>query len=244
MVRISPEGLQRQIDFFQKYVGVDKVYLEPYRDDCLIPREQLHMCKELFRKNGIEVAGGITTTISGQGEADAGRQRLFNTYCFCNERMRNHLKETVEYIASEFDEFIIDDFFFTNCTCDDCPPRKGRPLLGGVPPGPDEGGLGEPRHRPGAAPINPEIRIAVKFPNWMESYQEAGYNPGAQKDLFDKIYTGTETRHQRHTDQHLPATRAIPSCATWRTWPPAATAAAGSTPTSAIPWTATWSRRT
>ena len=27
MVRISPEGLQRQIDFFQKYVGVDKVYL-------------------------------------------------------------------------------------------------------------------------------------------------------------------------------------------------------------------------
>ena len=91
MVRISPEGLQRQIDFFQKYVGVDKVYLEPYRDDCLIPREQLHMCKELFRKNGIEVAGGITTTISGAGEADAGRQRLFNTYCFCNERMRNHL---------------------------------------------------------------------------------------------------------------------------------------------------------
>ena len=62
MVRISPEGLQRQIDFFQKYVGVDKVYLEPYRDDCLIPREQLHMCKELFRKNGIEGAGGITRT--------------------------------------------------------------------------------------------------------------------------------------------------------------------------------------
>lgn len=203
MVRISPEGLQRQIDFFQKYVGVDKVYLEPYRDDCLIPREQLHMCKELFRKNGIEVAGGITTTISGQGEADAGRQRLFNTYCFCNERMRNHLKETVEYIASEFDEFIIDDFFFTNCTCDDCRRAKGdrsweafrldlmKEVSENLVIGP-------------ARAINPEIRITVKFPNWMESYQEAGYNPGAQKDLFDKIYTGTETRHQRHTDQHLP----------------------------------------
>ena len=184
MVRISPEGLQRQIDFFQKYVGVDKVYLEPYRDDCLIPREQLHMCKELFRKNGIEVAGGITTTISGQGEADAGRQRLFNTYCFCNERMRNHLKETVEYIASEFDEFIIDDFFFTNCTCDDCRRAKGdrsweafrldlmKEVSENLVIGP-------------ARAINPEIRITVKFPNWMESYQEAGYNPGAQKDLFD-----------------------------------------------------------
>ncbi len=55
-----------------------------------------------------------------------------------------------------------------------------------------------------AKAINPNIKITVKFPNWMESYQEAGYNPGEQKDLFDMIYTGTETRHQRHTDQHLP----------------------------------------
>lgn len=70
MVSISMESLQRQIDFFQKYVGVDKVYLEPYRDDCLIPREQLARCINLFHKNNIEVAGGITTTISGEGEAD------------------------------------------------------------------------------------------------------------------------------------------------------------------------------
>ena len=40
------------------------------------------------------------------------------------------------------------------------PPRKGRPLLGGVPPGPDEGGLGKPRHRPGARhqPGDPDHR--------------------------------------------------------------------------------------
>ena len=101
------------------------MYLEPYRDDCLIPREQLARCINLFHKNNIEVAGGITTTISGEGEADEGRQRLFNTYCYCNDRMRNHLKKTVEYIAGLYDEFIIDDFFFTNCTCDDCRKAKG-----------------------------------------------------------------------------------------------------------------------
>lgn len=203
MVNISPESLQRQIDFFQKYVGVDKVYLEPYRDDCLIPREQLHRCKEIFHRNGIEIAGGITTTIAGQGEQDAGRQRLFNTYCFCNERMRRHLKETVEFIASEYDEFIIDDFFFTNCTCDDCRAAKGDKSW-------EEFRLELMREvsenlviKPAKA-VNPNIKITVKFPNWMESYQEAGYNPGQQKDLFDRIYTGTETRHQKHTDQHLP----------------------------------------
>lgn len=203
MVNISAESLQRQIDFFQKYVGVDKVYLEPYRDDCLIPREQLHLCKELFHKNGIEVAGGITTTISGQGEADAGRQRLFNTYCFCNERMREHLKSMAEYLASEYDEFIIDDFFFTNCTCDDCRRAKGDrsweefrlELMKEV----SENLILKP-----ARAINPRIKVTIKFPNWMESYQEAGYNPGQQKDLYDMIYTGTETRHQKHTDQHLP----------------------------------------
>ena len=208
MVSISMESLQRQIDFFQKYVGVDKVYLEPYRDDCLIPREQLARCIKLFHKNNIEVAGGITTTISGEGEADKGRQRLFNTYCYCNDRMRNHLKKTVEYIAGLYDEFIIDDFFFTNCTCDDCRKAKGDrsweefrlALMKEV----SENLIIKP-----AKAINPNIKITVKFPNWMESYQEAGYNPGEQKDLFDKIYTGTETRHQRHTDQHLPRYRGL-----------------------------------
>lgn len=144
MVRISPEGLQRQIDFFQKYVGVDKVYLEPYRDDCLIPREQLHMCKELFRKNGIEVAGGITTTISGQGEA--GRrapapvqhllllQRADAQSPEGDRRVHRQLVRRVHHRRLLLHQLHLRRL----------PPRKGRPLLGGVPPGPDEGGLGEP----------------------------------------------------------------------------------------------------
>lgn len=38
----------------------------------------------------------------------------------------------------------------------------------------------------------------------MEAYQETGYDPGSQKDIFDYIYTGTETRDPVNTDQHLP----------------------------------------
>lgn len=38
----------------------------------------------------------------------------------------------------------------------------------------------------------------------MESYQETGYDPLSQRDIFEYIYTGTETRDPRHQDQHLP----------------------------------------
>ena len=38
----------------------------------------------------------------------------------------------------------------------------------------------------------------------MEAYQETGYDPILQKDIFDEIYTGTETRDPVNTDQHLP----------------------------------------
>ncbi len=34
--------------------------------------------------------------------------------------MRTYLKKIVTYTAKLFDEIILDDFFFTSCTCDDC----------------------------------------------------------------------------------------------------------------------------
>ena len=55
-----------------------------------------------------------------------------------------------------------------------------------------------------AKKANPACRITIKYPNWAESYQETGYNPKAQREMFDRIYTGTETRDPVTTDQHLP----------------------------------------
>ena len=120
----------------------------------------------------------------------------------------DHPKQVlVEYIAGLYDEFIIDDFFFTNCAMavsDDRRKAKGDRSWEGLPPCGLMKEVSENLIIKPAKAINSNIKITVKFPNWMESYQEAGYNPGEQKDLFDKIYAGTETRHQRHTDQHLP----------------------------------------
>ena len=55
-----------------------------------------------------------------------------------------------------------------------------------------------------AKAANPDCSITIKYPNWAESYQETGYNPAAQRKLFDRIYTGTEARDTVTTDQHLP----------------------------------------
>ncbi len=199
---VTEEELRKEADFLQKYVKIDKIYLETYRDE-FASREQIEMFKRVMKDYNIEVSGGITTVTPDLNESDKKRQRLFNTFCYCNEPMRARLKEVSEYTASMFDEFIIDDFFFTQCMCEDCIREKGerswkefrlakmmevsRDLVIGP-----------------AKKVNPNIKIIIKFPNWREGFQETGYNPGQEREIYDSIYTGTETRHGAQTDQHLP----------------------------------------
>ncbi len=109
---VTEEQLRKDADFFQKYVGIDKIYLETYRDE-FASKEQLELVKRVMEDYGIEVSGGITTVTPDLNESDKKRQRLFNTLCYCNEPMRELTKKISEYTASMFDEFIIDDFFFT-----------------------------------------------------------------------------------------------------------------------------------
>lgn len=200
--RTGQEQLEEQYAFMEKYIGVDKVYLEPYRDK-LASKKQIRMMKKFFRDRNVEVSGGITTVTKDLSGEDRKRQRLFDTFCYSNEAMRNHLKKMVEYTAEEFDEMIIDDFFFTQCTCEDCIREKGERSW-------EEFRLAKMKEvsqnlviNPAKA-VNPNIRIIIKYPNWMESYQETGYNPAKQREMFDGIYTGTESRHPVLQDQHLP----------------------------------------
>ena len=203
MAGMTEETLKKQLAFFEKYVGVDKVYLEPYRDGLLLPDEQIALCRRVFEAAGIEVAGALTTTCEDLSPADADKQRLGGTYCYVNKAMRERLVKTVRYTARHFDEFIIDDWFFTNCTCDECRAAKGErswedfrtELLAEV--------SRELIVKP-AKEVNPRCRVIIKYPNWSEAYQESGYSPARQKDIFDGVYTGTETRDTAHSDQHLP----------------------------------------
>ena len=209
--RAEEEKLERDISFFEKYMRPDKVYLEPYRSGILADEAQVELCRRVFEAHGVEVAGGLTTTIPTP-EGEAPKQRLFDTFCYNDEKMLSELRKACAFIGKQFDEFIIDDFFFTNCTCDAC--RRGRDdynRFHGITDGSWKAyrlALMEKVSREDviapAKAANPNCRITIKYPNWAESYQETGYNPAEQRKLFDRIYTGTEARDTVTTDQHLP----------------------------------------
>lgn len=211
VVHATKDQLQKDIDFFKRYMRLDKVYLEPYRDGIFATEEQLRLCKEVFNENGIRTEGGITTSMPDM-QGHARKQRMFNTFCYNDADMMGTLQKVCELNAKVFDAFILDDFYFTNCTCEAC--RKGRDeynAANGITDGSWQAYrthlMYEASKKYVIAPtkaINPNCKITIKYPNWMEAYQETGYDPGSQKDIFDYIYTGTETRDPVNTDQHLP----------------------------------------
>lgn len=208
--RTTREQLEKDLAFFNRHMRLDKVYLEPYRD-FFVKEEKFLMCKEVLEGSGIEVAGGITTTFPAV-EDEQKKQRMFNTFCYNDAKMVARLKEVSAFLGKHFDEFIIDDFYFTNCTCDAC--RAGRDAYNaehGVTDGSWQAYRLDLMYRISqeamiapAKAVNPNCAITIKYPNWAESYQETGYNPEGQRKIFDNLYTGTETRDPVTTDQHLP----------------------------------------
>ena len=208
--RITQEELEKQLSFMQKHLRLDKVYLEPFRGE-MASHEQVEMCRKVFEAHGIQVEGGLTTVIPTP-EGEKPKARLFNTFCYNDAVMRRKLREVCGFIGRHFDAFIIDDFFFSNCMCPDCIREKeAYNRQHGVTDGSWERYRLDLLRRVSTEDIinpaktaNPNCKITIKYPNWAESYQETGYNPAAQRELFDRVYTGTETRDPVTTDQHLP----------------------------------------
>ena len=207
---ITEEQLEEQLAFILKHLRLDKVYLEPFRGE-MATHEQVEMCRRVFERHGIKVAGGLTTVMDTP-EGSRPKARLFNTLCYNDPAMVEKLKQVSAFIGGHFDEFIIDDFFFTNCMCPDCVREKERfNQARGIRDGSWQAYRLDLMRRVSqeyvigpAKAANPHCKITIKYPNWAESYQETGYNPKEQREMFDRIYTGTETRDPVTTDQHLP----------------------------------------
>lgn len=173
---------------------VGKIYLETHRDKIIVDEKTLAAAKKFFTSRGIQVAGGITYTMDERNH--------FETFCYSNPEHRLKAREIAEYTARHFDEFILDDFFFTSCKCDLCIKAKGdlswtdyrlklmtaaaRELI--IDP---------------AKAVNPNVKVVVKYPNWYEHFQGLGFNLETEPGMFDGIYTGTETRDPVITAQHL-----------------------------------------
>ncbi|GHU73105.1 permease [Spirochaetia bacterium] len=194
----SLEQIAEGIEYFSKYCPVDKVYLETHRGLYDVPRDKMAQVKKMFADKGIEIAGGITSTVKIDG---VDKNVIFDVFCFSDPKYRQRYLDIVRDTASQFDEIILDDFFFTACRCEDCIKAKGTRTWAQF-----RLDLMEEVSKEIVAlakQVNPKCKFVIKYPNWYESYQECGYNPGKQRDIFDGIYSGTESRDPSYSQQHL-----------------------------------------
>ena len=190
----NQKKLEETWNLISRQVKIDKIYLETHRDNIVVDEKTLESAIRFFKSKGLKVAGGITYTINERNN--------FETFCYSNPEHRKKAKEIAEYTARHFDEFILDDFFFTSCKCDLCIKAKGemswtdfrlklmteaaRDLI--INP---------------AKAINPKVKVIIKYPNWYEHFQGLGFNLETEPAMFDGIYAGTETRDPVIMDQHL-----------------------------------------
>lgn len=190
----NPRWLDSTWQIISSQLQVDKIYLEVHRDLNIIDDKILQTAKKFFESKGLEVAGGITYTID--------ESNYLQTYCYSREEYRKKAKQVIEVAASNFDEVILDDFFFTNCKCESCVIAKGdrswsEYRLELMTEASKDLILGP------AKKVNPDVKIIIKYPNWYDHFQELGFNLESQPAMFDGVYTGTETRDAVGSEQHL-----------------------------------------
>lgn len=190
---IQPGWLESVWDTLSRQVHIDKVYLETHRDLLIVDDATLEYAKKFFLDRGVKVAGGITYTIDESNN--------YQTFCYSNPEDREKVREIAEHTASHFDEFILDDFFFTNCKCNRCIEAKGDKSWTDYRLGLMKNAAKELVINP-AKKVNPDVEIIIKYPNWYEHFQGLGFNLEEEPPLFDGLYTGTETR-DRSGNQHL-----------------------------------------
>jgi hypothetical protein len=189
----DPAWLESRWAAVTKHMKVDKIYLETHRDTVIVDQATLDQAKKFFTSKGVKVAGGITATISERNQ--------FETFCYSNPEHRALMRKVVEFTARNFDEFILDDFFFTDCKSDSDIAAKGNRSwtefrLAQMDEAARSLVIGP------AKAVNPKVKIVIKYPNWYDHFQNLGFNLETEPKIFDGIYTGTETRDPSG-NQHL-----------------------------------------
>ncbi len=192
------QTIRQGVETYLRHLPLKKVYVENHRAATDVPVKRLREIKGLLEEYGLQVSGGITSTGMPGG---VQKPSLFDTYCFTDPVHRQEYLRIVREAAEVFDEIILDDYFFTSCRCEMCIAAKGKRSWKDF----RQEQMAEfsreivaEAHR-----VNPRMNFIIKYPNWYESHQATGYNPGIQQGIFDMIYTGTETREPYYAAQHL-----------------------------------------
>lgn len=189
----DPAWLKTHWDAITRDMHVDRIYLESHRDKILVDDKTLETAKRFFESRGVKVSGGITWTVS--------EPNRFETFCYSDPKDKAWVKSVIEHTARHFDEIIFDDFFFTTCKSDVEIAAKGNQSWTNY-----RLALMTQTAKDlvaAARAVNPRVKVIIKYPNWYEHFQGAGFNLETEPGIFDGIYTGTETRDPVTSAQHL-----------------------------------------
>jgi len=171
--------------------GVTKVYLEAFGRGDYANRKTLLNAKTRFLSEGLAVASGVTTSGFGKNAVGNGWN---GAQCYTNIKTQQELQRIFEYAASLFDEIIIDDWFFTQCQCDECIRAKGEEswprYYGDLMVKMSRERIMKPTHA-----VNPKVKVIIKFPQWYDNFHLRGYEVAREPQIFDGIWCGTESRN-------------------------------------------------
>lgn len=184
----SEAGIDQAIAWC-KDTGVTRVFVESFRDGYTAERNALEHAKKQFTEAGIDVSGCVTPTQVGKKSVNGWN----GICCYTDEPTQKRVQEIFEFTASIFDEIMIDDFWFTDCECDECKKAKGNQswsqyrcdLMVKV---------SRDRILAPARAVNPQVKIIIKYPQWYDQFHNRGYEVVRQTADFDRIWVGTETR--------------------------------------------------
>ncbi len=177
-----------------RQVKVDKVYIETYRSGVIADDALIDSVKKFFLDRGVQVGGGIAFTAADSSQ--------FRSFCYTKPEERDYVRRVSELTARHFDDIILDDFFFNNTKTDSDISAKGdkswtqfRLALM------DE--VAQNLVVDAARSVNPNVKVTIKFPNWYPHFPGLGFDLDKEPQIFNSIYTGTETRDPVATDQQL-----------------------------------------
>ncbi len=196
------EGIASAIDWCKR-TGVTRVYLETFRDGYQAERGALQHAQDRFRSAGFLVSGCVTPT--KVGKSSTGWKETIS--CYTDLPTQDKLQAIFEFTAGLFDEIMIDDFWFTDCTCPECDAaRRAKTVTIATRAYPVSGEtwenyrgelmvrLSRDRVLAAAKRVNPMARLIIKYPQWYDNFHERGYEVIRETADFDRIWVGTETR--------------------------------------------------
>lgn len=180
-------GRQRALAFCRE-MGITKVYLETFRGE-YAKEELLTTARDLFRREGFDVSGCVTTVTFGK--KSTGWDLIA---CYTNKGTLEKLEEIFRFTARLFDEIMIDDFLFTDCECEECTAGRGSKSWSeyrlNLMLEASKQYILKPSHE-----VNPKAKVIIKYPQWYDDFHNRGYGVDIETAAFDRIWIGTETRN-------------------------------------------------